>query len=60
MNQDIVDATQSGISVMDISFYGICVPKCPAKSTYICDYETQVCTWGSIFSGRYGWGQSEA
>jgi len=32
-------STQSGTSVLDMKFYGICVDKCPKSGSYVCKYD---------------------
>jgi len=38
MNQDLMEALQKGTSPLEVQFYGICVSKCPALDTFVCNY----------------------
>lgn len=39
MNQDLVEASQNGVSFSKMSFYGICATECPEVGSWICNYD---------------------
>ena len=57
LNQDLMEALQKGASPMDVTFYGLCVRRCPAPDTMVCRYQEaeELASLGLDEDGSFDW-----